>query len=262
MSAGGIVGAIGRNIGRDRLGFAQADGAKVGQAGGEQEGLGHLVAQVALERSHVLGSAEDQGRQRVQPCQLGGGVRVVVDAGLARVPRTDLARGLGALVTVPVSRASAEQRAGRAGREGPGRVYRCWSAAEHERRIRRLGGAGLQIVGIGANGHLGFNEPGSPFDGVSRVVRLAEGTRRDNARYFGGDPARVPTHAITQGIATILSARSLVLLASGAVKAEAVARALLGPVGVDCPASALQGHPDVAVLLDREAAAVLERRLG
>lgn len=134
------------------------------------------------------------------------------------------------------------------------------AAAEHERRIRRLGGAGLQIVGIGTNGHLGFNEPGSPFDGVSRVVRLAEGTRRDNARYFDGDPARVPTHAITQGIATIMSAGRILLVASGARKADALAAALDGPVTEDVPASVLQRHPRVTVVADRAALAVRDPR--
>ncbi|WP_204576523.1 glucosamine-6-phosphate deaminase [Clavibacter michiganensis] len=131
------------------------------------------------------------------------------------------------------------------------------AAHEHERRIHRLGGAGLQIVGIGANGHLGFNEPGSPFDGVSRVVRLAEGTRRDNARYFGGDPARVPTHAITQGIATIMSAERILLVASGDRKADALAAALAGSVSEAVPASILQRHPRVTVVADRAALAGL-----
>jgi glucosamine-6-phosphate deaminase len=133
---------------------------------------------------------------------------------------------------------------------------------DYDAAIRAAGGIDVQILGIGGNGHIGFNEPGTPHDIGTHVVRLARSTREANARFFGGRLDLVPESAITQGVATILSARSLVLLASGAVKAEAVARALLGPVGVDCPASALQGHPDVAVLLDREAAAVLERRLG
>jgi glucosamine-6-phosphate deaminase len=134
------------------------------------------------------------------------------------------------------------------------------AAAEHERRIRRLGGAGLQIVGIGANGHLGFNEPGSPFDGVSRVVPLADATRRDNARYFGGDADAVPTHAITQGIQTIMSARRILLVASGERKAPALAAALAGPVTERVPASVLQRHPHVTVVADRAALAALDER--
>ncbi|WP_043673206.1 glucosamine-6-phosphate deaminase [Clavibacter michiganensis] len=135
------------------------------------------------------------------------------------------------------------------------------AAAEHERRIRRLGGAGLQIVGIGANGHLGFNEPGSPFAGTTRVVELADATRRANARYFGDDPARVPTHAVTQGIATIMSAARILLVASGAHKAEALAAALSGPVTTAVPASVLQRHRCVTVVADRDALAALRGRV-
>ncbi|WP_440696200.1 glucosamine-6-phosphate deaminase [Clavibacter nebraskensis] len=135
------------------------------------------------------------------------------------------------------------------------------AAAEHERRIRRLGGAGLQIVGIGANGHLGFNEPGSPFAGITRVVQLADATRRANARYFGGDPARVPTHAVTQGIATIMSAARILLVASGAHKADALAAALAGPVTTAVPASVLQRHRRVTVVADRAALTALHGRV-
>ncbi|TCL82522.1 MULTISPECIES: glucosamine-6-phosphate deaminase [unclassified Rathayibacter] len=133
---------------------------------------------------------------------------------------------------------------------------------DYDAAIRAAGGVELQILGIGGNGHIGFNEPGTPHDVGTHVVRLERSTREANARFFDGRIDLVPESAITQGIATILAARSLVLLASGAAKADAVARSLLGPVDVDCPASALQGHPDVTVLLDREAAAVLERELG
>ncbi|NRG39359.1 glucosamine-6-phosphate deaminase [Rathayibacter sp. VKM Ac-2835] len=133
---------------------------------------------------------------------------------------------------------------------------------DYDAAIRAAGGVALQILGIGGNGHIGFNEPGTPHDVGTHVVRLERSTREANARFFDGRLEQVPESAITQGIATILAARSLVLLASGAAKADAVARALLGPVDVDCPASALQGHPDVTVLLDREAAALLGRDLG
>jgi glucosamine-6-phosphate deaminase len=124
------------------------------------------------------------------------------------------------------------------------------SGDELEQRIARLGGVGLQLLGIGRNGHLAFNEPGSPLDSRSRVVELSESTRRDNAAYVNS----VPTHAITQGLGTILEARRLVLLASGAAKAEMVAAALTGPVTPDCPASVVQRHPRVTVVLDRAAA--------
>jgi glucosamine-6-phosphate deaminase len=128
------------------------------------------------------------------------------------------------------------------------------SGEELERRIAELGGVDLQLLGIGRNGHLAFNEPGSPLDSRSRVVALAESTRHDNAAYVAGEA--VPTHAITQGIGTILEARQLVLLATGAAKAEAVAAALAGPVAPDCPASVVQLHPSVIVVLDPESASL------
>ncbi len=128
-------------------------------------------------------------------------------------------------------------------------VPRGSGGAELERGSRELGGVDLQLLGIGRNGHLAFNEPGSPLDSRSRVVALSETTRRDNAASFGDEP--VPTHALTQGLGTILEARHLVLLATGEAKAEAVAAALTGPVTPDCPASVVQRHPQVTVVLDR-----------
>ena len=126
-----------------------------------------------------------------------------------------------------------------------------------EARIAEVGGVDLQLLGIGRNGHLAFNEPGSPLDSRSRVVGLSETTRRDNAGSFGDEP--VPTHALTQGLGTILEARHLVLLATGGAKADAVAAALTGPVTPDCPASVVQLHSQVTVVLDEAAAAVLAR---
>jgi glucosamine-6-phosphate deaminase len=131
---------------------------------------------------------------------------------------------------------------------------------ELEARIAELGGVDLQLLGIGRNGHLAFNEPGSPLDSRSRVVRLSESTRRDNAASLGDDP--VPTHALTQGLGTILEARRLVLLATGAAKAAAVGAALTGPVTTDCPASVLQLHPDVTVVLDALAASAIRGRVA
>ena len=137
-------------------------------------------------------------------------------------------------------------------------VPRGSAGTDLEGRIADLGGVDLQLLGIGRNGHLAFNEPGSPLDSRSRVVALSETTRRDNARSFGDEP--VPTHALTQGLGTILEARQLLLLAIGAAKAEAVAAALTGPVTPDCPASVVQRHPRVTVVLDRAAASALQRR--
>ena len=122
---------------------------------------------------------------------------------------------------------------------------------EHEIRNARIG---LQLLGIGSNGHIAFNEPGSPLDSTTRVVALSDRTRADNARFFP-DAQPVPDRAITQGIATIGAAGELVLLACGRHKADAVARAVEGPVTADLPASAVQLHPNVTVVLDPAAAA-------
>ncbi|MCJ1708780.1 glucosamine-6-phosphate deaminase [Microbacterium sp. VKM Ac-2923] len=125
--------------------------------------------------------------------------------------------------------------------------------AAYERAIAAEGGVDVQIVGIGRNGHIGFNEPGSDAETRTRVVELDESTRRANAEHFDGDLSRVPTHAMTQGVATILSARRIVLVASGAAKAAALRAALTGPITPDNPASFLQRHPDVTVVADPDA---------
>lgn len=122
--------------------------------------------------------------------------------------------------------------------------------------IVRAGGVDVQILGIGRNGHLGFNEPASSFDSRTRVASLAEQTRRDNGRFFD-DADDVPAHCVTQGLATIMQARTTLLIATGAAKADAVARAVDGPVTEDCPASILQRHRHAVVVLDEDAAAGL-----
>ncbi|MGN6412739.1 glucosamine-6-phosphate deaminase [Flexivirga sp.] len=133
------------------------------------------------------------------------------------------------------------------------------AAAGFEQQLRDNGGVDLQILGIGSNGHIGFNEPGSAADSRTRAVTLAERTRQDNARFFDSVDD-VPREALTQGIGTILEARSILLLASGARKAQALARAVEQPPTADCPASWLQRHPDVLVVADEAAAAALSRR--
>ena len=133
------------------------------------------------------------------------------------------------------------------------------AAADYEARIRELGGVDVQVLGIGANGHLGFNEPGSALTSRTRVKRLSDRTRRDNARFFRGIDD-VPTHCVTQGLGTILEARRLVLVATGDAKADAVAAALEGPLTASVPASVLQWHPDTVVCLDEAAAAALRNR--
>ncbi len=133
------------------------------------------------------------------------------------------------------------------------------AADSYEEHIRALGGVDVQVLGIGANGHLGFNEPGSALTSRTRVKRLSERTRRDNARFFQGIDD-VPTHCVTQGLGTILGARRLVLIATGDAKAEAVAAALEGPLTASVPASVLQWHADAVVCLDEAAAASLRNR--
>lgn len=114
--------------------------------------------------------------------------------------------------------------------------------------------ADVQILGIGSNGHIAFNEPGTPFDSHTHVVTLKEGTRKDNARFFDNDIDKVPTHAVTMGLKDIMSAKFIILLASGAGKANAVNAMINGPVSENCPASILQTHPNVLVVTDEAAA--------
>jgi len=130
------------------------------------------------------------------------------------------------------------------------------ACAEHERAIAACGGIDLQILGIGVNGHIGFNEPGAAFDARTHQVALAATTRTINRKDFAeGEP--VPSAAITMGIGTILEARRILLLATGASKADALAAAVLGTVTEAVPASALQRHADVTVIADFAAAAGL-----
>lgn len=131
------------------------------------------------------------------------------------------------------------------------------AAADFGSRIAAMGGVDVQILGIGGNGHLAFNEPGSAFDSPTRVITLTDRTRGDNARFFGGRIADVPRQAITQGLATIATARSIVLLAKGSRKATALRAALRGVPAPDVPASMLQLHSDVTVVADAAAAALL-----
>ncbi len=131
----------------------------------------------------------------------------------------------------------------------------------YEQALTAAGGVDWQILGIGTNGHIGFNEPGSSLASLTRVVRLAEQTRIDNARFFNSIH-EVPTHSITQGVGTILRARNIVLLAFGLHKADAVAAAVEGPVTSALPASALQLHPHVTVLGDAAALSAIRLRDG
>ena len=129
--------------------------------------------------------------------------------------------------------------------------------ARYDRLVRRAR-VGLQILGIGRNGHLAFNEPGSAFDSRTRVVRLTPNTRAANARFFE-DRDDVPYRAVTQGLGTILGAGHLMVIAFGAAKTSAVAGALHGPVTEALPASILQTHPRVTLVLDPHAAQAASR---
>ena len=128
----------------------------------------------------------------------------------------------------------------------------------YEDALLTAGGVDFQVLGIGSDGHLAFNEPGSSLASLTRIKTLTEVTRADNARFFGSRD-EVPRHVLTQGLGTILRASHLLLVAAGAGKAEAVAAAVEGPVSASCPASVLQLHPHASVLLDDEAAAGLRR---
>ncbi|MEO7235039.1 MAG: glucosamine-6-phosphate deaminase, partial [Lapillicoccus sp.] len=129
----------------------------------------------------------------------------------------------------------------------------------YERQIVEAGGVDLQLLGIGSDGHLAFNEPGSSLGSRTRVKTLTAQTRTDNARFFDARDA-VPHHVLTQGLGTILEARHLVMLATGEGKAEAVRSAIEGPLTAMCPASVLQLHRHVTVVLDPAAAAGLALR--
>lgn len=130
--------------------------------------------------------------------------------------------------------------------------------AAYEQAIRDAGGLDLQLLGLGSNGHIGFNEPSSSLASRTRIKTLAPKTIEDNARFFG-TPEEVPHHVITMGIGTIMEARHCLVLAVGAKKADAVAAMAEGPITASCPASVLQMHPKCTLILDEAAATALQR---
>lgn len=129
-------------------------------------------------------------------------------------------------------------------------------AQQYEQDIAAAGGIDVQILGIGSNGHIGFNEPTSSFASRTRVKTLTRQTRSDNARFFA-DPAKVPHHCVTQGLATILESKLAILVATGESKAAAVAAMVEGPVSSMCPGSILQFHPQAVIFVDQAAASQL-----
>ncbi|MFI1735960.1 glucosamine-6-phosphate deaminase [Streptomyces acidicola] len=128
----------------------------------------------------------------------------------------------------------------------------------YDMALAEAGGVDLQLLGIGTDGHIGFNEPCSSLASRTRIKTLTEQTRWDNARFFDGDIDQVPHHVITQGIGTILQARHLVLFATGEGKAAMVAATVEGPVAAVCPASALQLHRHATVVVDEAGASELK----
>ena len=130
---------------------------------------------------------------------------------------------------------------------------------EYEEKIQKAGGIDLQLLGIGSDGHIGFNEPGTPLDSRTQLVKLAESTIKDNSRFFEKEED-VPRFAITMGAQTIFEAKRILLLASGENKAEAVAKFIEGPITPQITASVLQKHPDTIVILDEAAASKLKKQ--
>ena len=131
--------------------------------------------------------------------------------------------------------------------------------ASYEAAIAAAGGVDLQLLGIGTDGHIGFNEPTSSLASRTRIKTLTEQTRADNARFFDGDLSRVPFHCITMGVGSIMACRQVLMLAFGANKAAALAEAVEGPVTSMNPASVLQMHPVAKCIMDEPAAAKLKK---
>lgn len=115
----------------------------------------------------------------------------------------------------------------------------------------------VQILGLGSNGHIAFNEPNTPFDSTTHVVKLADSTIKDNSRLFD-DLSQVPTSALTMGVKNIMNAKKIVLLVSGKNKAQALKNAIVSKPNIACPASVLQQHPDVTVICDKDSASLLD----
>ncbi len=140
----------------------------------------------------------------------------------------------------------------------------CGTAADSEEECRRYNALlsdlvpDIQILGIGSNGHIGFNEPGTPFDSVTHVVELTKSTIKDNSRLFSSI-GEVPEKAYSMGIKNILAAKKIVVMASGRQKARAVRDMLNAEISPACPATALRLHPDVTLIADEEAASLLRK---
>jgi len=129
----------------------------------------------------------------------------------------------------------------------------------YEQKIFQAGGIDLQLLGVGTDGHIGFNEPGSSFASRTRIKTLTKQTREDNARFFNNID-EVPIHCITMGIETIIESNEIILLAFGKNKAEVIRNMIEGPISAELPASALHLHPNVKIFIDEDAASKLKRK--
>jgi glucosamine-6-phosphate deaminase len=123
-------------------------------------------------------------------------------------------------------------------------------------KVEQFGGLDFLILGIGINGHIGFNEPGTPFDSGFRIAPLSEKTRTEKAVFFGGGE-RMPTHGISMGIRDIMMAKEILLAAKGPSKAEAISRIVKGPMADNVPATVVRVHPNLTILIDKDAASLL-----
>ncbi len=130
------------------------------------------------------------------------------------------------------------------------------NAANYDAEIEAAGGIDLQILGIGSNGHIAFNEPGTPLNSLTHVVKLDESTRNDNARFFESID-EVPTHAVSMGLASIMKAKKIVLIATGPKKAQAIKALVEGDVTSELPVSVLKNHKDATIYVDEEAASLI-----
>ena len=131
--------------------------------------------------------------------------------------------------------------------------------AEYEKKIKEYGGVDLQILGLGVNGHIAFNEPESPFDSRTRIIQLKEDTIEANSRFFE-KKEDVPRQAITMGIGTIMESKKIILIATGKGKAQAIKDSLEGEISTKCPASVLRNHPNVIFVLDKESSSLLSNK--
>ncbi len=128
---------------------------------------------------------------------------------------------------------------------------------QYDDEINKSGGIDLQVLGLGVNGHIAFNEPGTPFNAKTHLVKITDSTKQANARFFDNKPENVPSAAITMGIKTIMSAKKIILIATGKNKAEAISKLFKNKYNPQWPVTALIYHPDVSIFVDYQAASLI-----